>query len=220
MYTPQTLTIRGYQDEPVPHAFLRQETETRHLAVMLPGIAYTCDHPLLYYPARLLLDSGADVLRVEYAYNKNPAYKGLAPAEQGAWLDADVTAAYRAALTQRAYERMTLVGKSLGTLAMSHLLTSEEGLAAATAAWLTPLLRFEQPRSQIARWGRGGRSLFAIGSADPYYDAAGLAEVEQATDGESIVIEGADHSLEIPGDMARSLEALRRVMQALGRFLR
>ena len=219
MYTAQTLDIKGFGDRPVPHTFLRQEAETRHLAVMLPGIAYTCDHPLLYYPARLLLESGADVLRVEYAYHKDSAYKALAPAEQGAWLNADVAAAYHAAAPRRPYERVTLVGKSLGTLAMGHLLTSDVGPAGATAVWLTPLLRFEQARGQIARWGRSGRSLFVIGSADPYYDAAGLAEVEQATGGESLVIEGADHSLEIPGDMARSLEALQQVMRALERFL-
>jgi hypothetical protein len=219
MYTAQTLQIVGYRDAAVPHTFLRQEAETGHLALLLPGIAYTCDNPLLYYPGRLLLDKGTDLLRVEYAYNKNEQYGAASQAEQGQWLDADVTAAYRAAVAQRPYERITLVGKSLGTLAMSHLLATEDGLAGATAVWLTPLLRFEQPRRQIARWGRGGRSLFVIGSADPYYDAAGLAEVEQATGGQSLVIEGADHSLEISGDTARSLEALQRVIQAIQEFI-
>ena len=219
MYTAQALEIVGYRDAAVPHTFLWQEAETRQLALLLPGIAYTCDNPLLYYPGRLLLDRGADVLRVEYAYNTNATYKALSQAEQGEWLNADVTAAYQAAAARRPYERITLVGKSLGTLAMSHLLTTEEGLSGATAVWLTPLLRFEQPRRQIARWGQGGRSLFVIGSADPYYDAAGLSEVEQATSGQSLVIENADHSLEIPGDMARSLEALQRVMLSIESFI-
>lgn len=217
MYTAQTLAITGFGGEPVPHSFLRQETATRHLAVMLPGIAYTCDHPLLYYPARLLLDGGADVLRVEYSYNADATFRSAAPDEQGGRLHADTSAACRAALAERPYERITLVGKSLGTLAMSQLLTEEVALAGAAAVWLTPLVRLPRVRERIARWG--GRSLFVIGSADAHYDPAALKEVEQATGGESVIVEGADHSMEIPGDMARSLEALQQVMRAIERFM-
>ncbi len=72
-------------------------------------------------------------------------------------------------------------------------------------------------RAQIARWG--GPSLFAIGTADPYYDAAALAEVQAATKGATVVIADADHGLEIPGDVVRSLQAMIEVVQALERFL-
>ena len=39
-----------------------------------------------------------------------------------------------------------------------------------------------------------------VGTADSHYDPAKLAEVQQATAGEVMVIENADHSLEIAGD--------------------
>lgn len=36
------------------------------LAVLFPGIGYTCDKPLLYYGAKLAKSYGYEVKRVEY----------------------------------------------------------------------------------------------------------------------------------------------------------
>lgn len=212
-----TIQITGYRDEPVPNTFLRQDGDTRHVAILLPGIGYTCDLPLLYYPMRLLLDRGADVLRVEYSYGRRDDYASLSQEERGRWLFADVAAACEAALGQRVYDRVTLVGKSLGTIAMAHLLTTDPRFAQASAVWLTPLLTNDAVRAQIVQWG--GRSLFAIGTADPFYDADGLAEVRAATGGEAVVVDGADHSLEIAGDVMRSLAAVTQFMEALHWFV-
>ncbi len=53
-----TLPICGYRDEPVPHRFHRQDTEARHLALVLPDFGYSCDMPLLYFTVSHLLDRG------------------------------------------------------------------------------------------------------------------------------------------------------------------
>src|ERR671934_1509850 len=217
MYSATTLAITGYRDEPVPHTFLQQDQAVRHVAILLPGIGYTCDMPLLYYPSRLLLARGADVLRVEYAYQQRADFKTATADEQGRWVVADVTAACQAVLAQRDYEQITFVAKSLGTLALGPVLTADPRLAQAHVVWLTPLLRNDHLPAHISRWG--GPSLFVIGTADPYYDAAYLAEVQRATGGEVVVVDGADHSLEIQGDVLRSLEAMTQVMRALQRFL-
>lgn len=216
MPTPTTLDIAGYGDEPVPHTFLRQEQATQHLAILLPGLNYGCDLPLLYYPARLLLARGADVLRIEYASQRRADFRS-APATAGAALFADVSAACQAALAQRPYQQLTLVGKSLGTLALGHVLTADARLSSARAVWLTPLLHSDSLRAQITQWG--GPSLFVIGTADPYYDAARLAELQAATGGAAVVVEGADHSLELAGEVVQSLAAMTQVIQALQRFL-
>ncbi len=217
MYSMESLNILGYRGEPVPHTFFRQETEVIHLAILLPGWNYTCDMPLLYYPLRLLVSSGADVLRVEYAYNVRPGFSQLSRAEQLNWLWADCGAACSAALAQRPYQQVTLVGKSLGTLAMGQLLTTDTRLARARAVWLTPLLRDDGLRAQIRSWGQP--SLFVIGTADPNYDPDYLAEVKEATRGEVVVIDGADHSLEINGDVLQSLRFLEEVMRAVQAFV-
>jgi pimeloyl-ACP methyl ester carboxylesterase len=215
-YSTQTLDIAGYRDEPVPNTLYRQERETQHLAILLPGMSYTCQAPLLFYPARLLGISGADVFFVEYAYNWRPDFLSLPEDERERWLFTDVTAACRAALAQRSYRQVTLVGKSLGTLAMGHLLTCEASLSRARAIWLTPLLPIERLRGEIRRWG--GPSLFVIGTADTCYDPDLLREVQSATKGETVVIEGADHILET-SDIWESLRILEQVMRAVQQFL-
>jgi predicted alpha/beta-hydrolase family hydrolase len=217
MYGATTLAITGYRDEPVPHTFLRRGEYARHVAIVLPGIGYTGDMPLLYYPAHLLLARGADVLRVEYAYQQRADFKTATADEQGSWVVADVTAACQAVLAQHDYEQITFVAKSLGTLALGPVLTADRRLARAHAVWLTPLLHIDHLRAHIARWG--GHSLFVIGTADPSYDAAYLAEVQHATRGETVVVDGADHSLEIAGDVLRSLEAMTQVMRAVQQFV-
>ena len=217
MYDATTLAITGYRDEAVPHTFLRQDQAARHLAILLPGIAYTCDMPLLYYPWRLLLACGADVLRVEYAYQQRADFKVATADEQGRWVVADVTAACHTVLAQRDYEQVTFVAKSLGTLGLGPVLTADPRLTSAHVIWLTPLLRIDHVRADIAQWG--GHSLFVIGTADPYYDATYLAEVQHATRGETVVVDGADHSLEIEGDVLRSLEAITQVMRAVQQFV-
>jgi hypothetical protein len=217
MFSTETLDIRGYRDAPVPHTFYRQPSAASHLALLLPGRGYTAHMPLLYYTVEALFQAGADVLQVEYNYIHRADFQAAPEAEQARWLFADVTAAYQAGTAQRAYRQITLAGKSLGTLAMAHLLAQPPPPAPTQGIWLTPLLHQEQVTGAIRQWG--GRSLFVIGTADPVYDAAILNEMQAATNGETVVVSGADHSLEIPGDVLQSVHVLEHVMQAVQAFL-
>ena len=217
MYSTETIDIKGYNNEPVPHTFFKQATTTDHLAIVLPGRGYTAQMPLLFYPISLMLAKGTDVLRVEYAYDQQPDFQALRADEQLRWLFADVTAAYQAGIAQRPYHQITLIGKSLGTLAMGHLLTIQTLPAQVKAIWLTPLVRFDKLRQQIKQFG--GRSLFVIGTADPHYDPTFLAEVQQATGGEVVAIEEADHGLNIENKVLQSVQALETVVRAIEAFL-
>jgi predicted alpha/beta-hydrolase family hydrolase len=212
-----TLTIQGYSHDLVPNRFLRPEGAINHLAVLLPGFGYTLDMPLFYYAQHLLLDRGWDVLRVEYAYNNHPEFQTLPAPERERWLLADSEAAWRAGLGQRTYQRVVLIGKSLGTRAMGHLLTMADPPPNVGAVWLTPLLGEERLRHQIRQYG--GPSLFVIGTADPHFEPVALEQMQVATIGEAVVVRDADHGMDIPGDPIASVRAVERVVEALGRFL-
>lgn len=217
MATSTSLPIIGFQDEPVPNGFLRPEGAIDALAVLLPGFGYTLDMPLFYYAENLLLERGWDVLRVEYAYYRLPE------AETAPWqrleerLCADATAAWRAGLEQRPYDRVALIGKSLGTLAMGHLFTQAGRPPVVSAVWLTPMLSVDRLREQIVAFG--GPSLFVIGTADEEHDGETLDALVAATNGEAVVVEGADHGMDVPGDAVASVRAVERVVAALGRFI-
>jgi pimeloyl-ACP methyl ester carboxylesterase len=217
MYAAKVLPIAGHRELPVPNTFFRQGEETDHLAVIFPGRGYTCDMPLLYYTSSLLLGRAADVLLVEYNYNRRMEFDVLPEAAQDRWFQADVAAALAAGIDQRPYRQVTLVGKSLGTRAMGHLLTTDPRLATARAVWLTPLLRDARLRAQITACEQP--SLFVLGSADPHYDPALVAEVETATGGQMMVVRDANHSLEIDGDLWQSLAVLEDILRATRMFL-
>ena len=217
MAASTTLTIQGYRNELVPNRFLRLEGAIDQLAILLPGFGYTLDMPLFYYPENLLRERGWDVLRVEYAYNTRPEFQTLPKPERDRWLLADTTAAWRAGFSQRTYERVVLIGKSLGTLAMGHLLTMADPPPNVGAVWLTPLLADERLRQQISHYR--GPSLFVIGTADPHFEPGVLEEMQVATTGEAVVVKNADHGMDIPGDPIASIRAVERVVEALGRFL-
>jgi hypothetical protein len=217
MATSTTLSIAGYRDEPVLNRFVRPRGAIDHLAVLLPGLGYTLDMPLFYYAENFLIAQGWDVLRVEYGYSKRPEFQSLPEAEWYRWLLGDATAAYRAGLVQGEYKELALIGKSLGTLAMGHLLTMQEPALPTRAVWLTPLIGQERLQQQIVQYG--GSSLFVIGTADSHYDPAMLEEVREATNGEAVVVEGADHGMDVEGDPVASVRGLERVVEALVRFL-
>ncbi len=217
MHSIETLNIIGHRNEVLRSTFFRQKDEAVHIAVIFPGFGYTAQMPLMYYPGRLLLQSGADVLLVGYNYFQRPDFRSAPDEERDVWLRTDTMAAYEAALVQRDYERVTLVGKSIGTRGMGHLLTGTEPLPSPQCVWLTPILRNDQLCAQIIQ--RPCPSLFVVGTADSHYDPVKLAEVQQATGGEAMVIEDADHSLEIPGDIVKSIRALEGIIAEIRKFL-
>jgi predicted alpha/beta-hydrolase family hydrolase len=125
MYSIRYLDILGHRDEPVPHTFFQQEKAPSHIAIILPGMGYTSHMPLLYYPARLMLNRGADVLQLQYEYSRKDDFASLDGEGKRRWLMTDVSKACRAVLERRSYGKITLVGKSMGTRAMGHFLSCE-----------------------------------------------------------------------------------------------
>jgi hypothetical protein len=215
MFDTISLQITGNNNQPVPNTFLRQQSATSHLCIILPGYAPPLINPLLQYTSQLLLDLNADVLQVQYEYYKIDFFKKPA-AERDQMLATDVTAACEAVFAQREYEQIIIIGKSLGTLAMGHLLANKR-LRKASCVWLTPLLTNAWLRGRIKQYRP--RSLFVIGTADEFYNAGYLTEVCEATNGKSVVIEGANHGLVIPGEVVQSLKALTQIVTAIGEFV-
>jgi predicted alpha/beta-hydrolase family hydrolase len=216
MNTPRTLDIRGYEDRSVANVFFHQATETNHLAIVYPGAGYTAQMPVLYYPTKVLLNQNADVLRVDYAYLK-PEYQAADEQKQREWFEADVLATYEVGLQQRRYEQVTLIGKSLGTLALGHVLTAKRPQKA-KCVWLTPLLGIDRLYDQIMASRQAG--LFVIGTSDSHYHKNRLAEIEVVTQSKCVTIAGADHSLEIANNVVETIKAQIRIVEAIEAFLR
>jgi dienelactone hydrolase len=210
------LSIEGPDKNPLPNRFYRQENgRASHLALILPGLFYTCDKPLLYYPTQLFLWREADVLQLWRDYSSLDA-ASTSREEQVGSLISDCQALLEAGRSQKDYAGYILVGKSLGTIGLAYLLSRLAGETVA-AIWLTPLL--QQPRLVQAAANASAPGLFITGSGDPNYDAQAMARIRQATGAESLIIQDADHSMEIPGDITRSLFVMQKVLQGIADFL-
>ena len=185
-----------------------------HLALVLPGSGYGADGPVLMLPAIALEQLGARARIVPY-----PAWRPAGP--DGAISDVAfreaVVASVRELVEARAPRRVTFVAKSLGTIVVAlagHAMTL--GVPAVDAIWLTPTFGVETIRD--AAIARGWRSLVVSGSADPWYDRQAMEHLVAAVGGETLTIEGADHSLIIDGDVFATIEGLRRLAEAVLRF--
>jgi predicted alpha/beta-hydrolase family hydrolase len=216
MYSMETLPVQGYRKLRVNNTFFKQDTDTDQLTVILPGYAYTAEMPLLYYPTMHSLSLGSDVLWMQYAYNELPAYQNASDSEKIDWLYADVEAVYRAALEKRSYERLTLIGKSIGTRAMIHLLSACPVPVEVDCIWMSPPFKNDQFRVDIQRLHNIDlRSLLVIGTDDRQYNPDYVAAAQAAIHGQSIEVEGANHDLEITDHVMQSLHALMRIMHAV-----
>jgi hypothetical protein len=92
------------------------------------------------------------VLQVHADYTL-PSFQSKERMEQVAWLGQDAQAAVQAGMKKRTYDRLILIGKSIGTLSLAYLV-AQAGYATATSIWVTPLLR--QPvRCEPLRPGTG-----------------------------------------------------------------
>jgi pimeloyl-ACP methyl ester carboxylesterase len=172
------------------------------------------DGPLLYYPSKLLGAEGWDTLAVSYGFQTamgEPFGAGLEALVLECW------AAIGAALEAREYPRLALLGKSMGAGVVAYLCANRPELAAARAGYLTPALGtpffdpfFEQTRQP---------AYLALGTLDRYYSGEALERLAGLRAFELELIEGADHSLDVPGDLSASMEATGRAIAGLMAFI-
>jgi len=218
LYSVGKLEVRGYKTKSAPNTFFKQDSSASHLGVVFPGYSYRCSEPLLWYPTRVLLTLGADVLWVEYPYDQQPEFGDSDDLVQKEWLFEDSMAALESAGDVRSYNRTTLMGKSLGTLAMAHILRARPTLGDLRAVWLTPALADSELRLVMEK--ATCPSLVIIGSADHYYDRPFIERVRSKASTEVLVVEGGDHILETKDGTIPSIDILKSVVESVGRFVR
>jgi hypothetical protein len=180
-----------------PGEAVLHEGDPARCAVVLPGVRYFSQAPLLWFAREAAQAAGWSVLELSER----------APGDQEPfeWMRARASSA----LDATSAETVVVIGKSLGSAAAP--LVASRGLP---AVWLTPLLVRPEVVSAIASSSAG---VLLVGSAaDPTWSDGELPK------GESISVlsfEGLDHSLQVAGDPHASLDVLRQVTRRIGEFL-
>jgi hypothetical protein len=177
------------------YAWARAESADAPVAVLLPGVGYTAQAPLLYWCATLLAERGWHVQAVDWSVDDDARAHPLPFVERA------VTDAFDASPPS---PRRLVVAKSFGSFALPW--ARRVGLA---GVWLTPLLT-EEPVREALR-GATGADLAIGGELDAFWrpDAvAGTAARLQS-------VPGAGHALTLPGDWHGSLELQADILAAI-----
>ena len=217
MYSFESIEIKGYDGNQIPNTYLKLKEFSDELALVFPGRGYSSQGPLLHYTINLLLESRVSVLSVDYAYWNNQEFNSLEWEDRQRWLYADVEEAYKAAVDHIDSEVRVLVGKSLGTLAIGRLLDTFSETRRCRVIWHTPLIKMPHLVTQITR--HHPHSIFVIGTSDPHYDKEILGQVKSATGGSLVVVDNANHSMEVPGGVIESLDVMNEIIEGIRQFM-
>jgi pimeloyl-ACP methyl ester carboxylesterase len=180
-----------------PCAALLDRPEASSRLVVLPGARYTVQAPLLWFAREVALAHGAGVLAVQDSVPEDD--------DPFAWAQDRA----RRALDHEPAACQVVVGKSLASAAAG--LVAQRGLA---ALWLTPLLDQPVVLEGLARVS--APTLLLGGGADPTWRPSAPIASELL---EVVELPGLDHSLQVPGDPAASLEALDGAVAIIARHL-
>jgi hypothetical protein len=184
------------------------EGDPGRVAVILPGRGYTADMPLLWY-ARTVLDfQGWTVHSIDWPADLAPdRVPGMAAAAIDHACGVSAGTSDNAGASDAATDCL-IVAKSLGSVALPFAV--ERGIP---GVWLTPLL--SEPAVAAAAQNLGPRHLLIGGTGDQTTWDGNLAQHSGA---QLLEIPHADHTLQVAGDLDRTLAAVERVAQAINAF--
>ena len=179
-----------------PGEAILHEGDPDRCAVLLPGVRYFSQAPLLWFARTAAQAQGWSVLELSER----------APGDQDPfeWMRERAERALDAAPGTN----VAVIGKSLGSAAAP--IAAKRGLP---GVWLTPLL--VRPKITEAVLSSTAPVLLVGSTADDTWSNDGLSGGDAV---EVLEFEGLDHSLEVPGDPIASIKVLRQVTERIGAF--
>jgi acetyl esterase/lipase len=208
------LDLQTADGRPLVHKYYRQAASASGLAMTLPGNHYGVDGPLLYLPRKYLRTSGWDTLAITYGFQSRG--EEFSPALIPEVMQ-ECQEALQVVLPNREYELVALIGKSLGALIVAQLCASMIELDTAKAVYLTPPINtpfFGQIFLQSSKAAH-----VALGTGDRFYSATALEELRSKREFGLTLIENADHSMDIEGNLDATMEGLKKVVGEVVGFI-
>lgn len=206
--------IKGYGEIDVPYTLLSKGVKAEGIAILLPGIGYTVQAPLLHYSTGIYLEKGYDVLHVNYQYT-GADYENFSVEEVDDALKHDVNKIIGQVLQKHAYPHIHIVAKSFGTLALGNEAV-RESLQDAKFIWLTPLLKEDEIFQAMLDCKQEG--LCIIGDEDRHYDEGRFNELKRNQRLEVHLVKGVNHSLEHGFKVLDSISTHKEIMSIIKAF--
>ena len=180
------------------------------IAVVIPGADYSCTMPLLYYSIDLLLLKGFQVLTIDKIYSEDPIWRGFKSSESALeYVERDTVELFAQISSKYSTRVKVLLGRSLGSYQMAFAI-EKQLIHPERIVWQSPSLR--EKWSIIQNCGIPGFGI--IGTADERYESA-----KPHLPKDCLIVDGADHGMEIPGRPIESIEVLKKVIQATDNWI-
>ena len=184
----------------------------KKIAVLFPGVGYTCEKPLLRDSALLAKELGYEVAALDYG-EKIHGFKGrnMADLEPFVYEALDRVLMQQRAIAWGSYERIVFISKSIGTVIACEC---ESRLGMNVRHFLMTPIPLTLP------WLAQADGQFVAGTADPYMNRELVEKmVQEHPQKLGMIFEGCNHSLMVPGDEAGNLRREQQVMDCLRRVL-
>lgn len=178
------------------------------LVVILPGINYTLEQPLLKYTEKLSLELGYDVLGIEY---------GFQVANEKLDLDTEIVVVIKESrrifnkAMDNKYKKVIFVGKSIGTVVQNFLQQDKIDNCKFFNIYLTPI---DETVERIET-----NSLIISGTKDSHISKENRDELKENCINNFVEIEEGNHSLEIEGDLLKTIDILKYIIEEEKKFM-
>lgn len=179
------------------------------LAVVFPGIGYTCDKPLLYYAEDLAVQNGYESKRITYTLPGETRIRGnLEKMEEAFRILYARAEECLSDVEWKRYDEIVFISKSIGTVIAAAYATKLSGCEIRHILY-TPLeYTFDHhPQNAIG----------FLGTADSWCVPEKVLSRAKEEGIPMHIYEGADHSLEI-GNVLADLDTIKDVMERTKSF--
>lgn len=188
------------------------ENKSDILAVILPGIGYTLDRPILDYSKKLCLELGYDVLPIEYGFQA--ARKEFD--KEKFQIVVDETMELISMSLNEKYKKIIFIGKSIGTVIQRII--QKKIISEGSHKYIFINVYFT-PVDKTVELGIDKESLVFTGTKDPLIKKESVEIIEKMKNVNLVKIHNADHSLNIKGDVVNSTKIIMEVIQREKEYL-
>ena len=214
MFKVSTESVSGYKEMEIPYTLLSNNESSNSLVIMLPGAGYSAQAPLFHYSTGVFLNKSFDVLQVNYSYN-DKFYDDFSMDEISEAIKNDVGLVIDKVLDDKSYENFYLIGKSLGTIAMTSEL-KRNIFKEAKAVWLTPLIQRDDVFEAMVKSKHN--SLCFIGDNDQHYNSERYEQLVKNKNIVSKLFPNVNHGLQYENDPVNSIDVLKNVIKEISEF--
>jgi len=203
----KSIEVNSYWGITIKNDYFMQDSDT--LIVILPGYKYTILAPLLYYSLNVALESGYDVLALNYGFHKQDIE--LKNEEKEYSISESKEAILKALAIKSDYKKIIFLGKSMGTTVQCKLINDFSNYEQ-LHIFLTPL-----PECiETIKNSKG--CLVIVGEDDHAFKQVHLKMIEDSQNIKTKTIERADHRLET-GDYRESIDILKDVSNEIHNYI-